>query len=176
MIHLISTTKPTFIVCLFLTGVFILSSCELSTHTDEESSQPSDSGDKVFSEVEEMPEPSGGMQSIYENLKYPQTAREEGKQGQVVLSFIVDQHGTPTEITVEQGISDDLNQAAKEAISKTEWKPGKEDGENVSVKFQVPIQFQLAGEDDLSETEQNYDLNFGDAYTLESIVVTGYGY
>ena len=48
---------------------------------------------RFFVVVERMPEPIGGMQAIYDRVKYPEIARRAGIEGRVVLQFIVDETG-----------------------------------------------------------------------------------
>ena len=113
--------------------------------TTETSSQDLDA--EVFEVVEDPPEPVGGLHEIYENLEYPETAREAGIQGQVVIQFIVTEDGDVDQVEGLRDIGGGTMEAAKQAIKDTEWKPGEQKGRAVNVRFQLPVSFQLSEED-----------------------------
>ncbi|MDX1439076.1 MAG: energy transducer TonB [Rubricoccaceae bacterium] len=97
-------------------------------------------------DVEQMPEIVGGMGSLIENIRYPQEAEQEGIQGRVVVSFVVDQHGQVQHTEVIESAHPLLDVAAVEAIEKTSFTPGLKDGEAVAVQMAVPITFSLPEE------------------------------
>lgn len=90
------------------------------------------------------PEPAGGIQSIYEELEYPETARQAGIEGQVVIEFTVDENGAVHDEQILQNIGGGTAEAAIEAIKTVEWNPGYQNGVPTSTTFQVPIRFSLA--------------------------------
>ena len=57
---------------------------------EEEEEEP-----ELFQVVEDMPAPVGGMQAIYQNIRYPDAARRAGIEGRVIIQFIVDENGNP---------------------------------------------------------------------------------
>lgn len=131
---------------------------------------------EVYDVVEDEPQPIGGLETIYKNLTYPQTARKAGIEGVVVVQFIVDQEGQVRDPEVIRDIGGGTGEAAKQALESTEWKPGKLDGEKVPVRFKVPIRFQLAGSDgDTAEEKKVEDISEHDVLKINEIVVTGYG-
>ena len=104
--------------------------------------------EEVFSIVEEMPEYTGGMEAmgkyLSKNMRYPATARRMGVEGTVYVSFVVSKDGSISEVMVLKGIHADCDQEAVRVISKMPpWKPGKQRGAPVSVKFVLPIKFKL---------------------------------
>ena len=105
---------------------------------DEEDEEP-----EVFQVVEDMPEPAGGMQAIYDALQYPDAARRAGIEGRVVIQFIVDEEGRVTDPQVVRGIGGGADEAAIEAIQAVEWTPGRQRGRPVRVQFQLPVMFRL---------------------------------
>ena len=97
---------------------------------------------------EEYPEFSGGEDSlaafIKKNLKYPKFAEENGIQGRVTLSFIVEKDGSITNIEVMRSPAEELSQEAIRIVkSMPNWKPGKKGGEIVSGKYILPVTFRL---------------------------------
>ena len=109
---------------------------------EEESSQ------QIFMVVEEMPEFPGGqaalMSFIAKSIKYPVVAQENGIQGRVTCSFVVNKDGSIVDAEVIRGIDPSLDKEALRVINTMpKWKPGKQRGKPVRVKFTVPINFRL---------------------------------
>lgn len=98
---------------------------------------------RIFEVVENEPEPIGGIQAIYDRLEYPDIARRAGIEGQVIIQFIVDENGNPSDFTVLRDIGAGTGEAAVNAIRDTEWRPGRQRGRPVPVRFQIPIRFVL---------------------------------
>ena len=102
----------------------------------------------VFVTVETMPQFPGGdiavLEYIKNNLVYPEAAKENGIQGRVVVSFVVEVDGSISEVTVVRGVDPQLDAEAIRLIkSMPNWKPGMQRGKPVRVKYQVPVRFQL---------------------------------
>lgn len=106
---------------------------------------PPDDDDEpeIFMVVEDNPEPVGGVQEIYRNLRYPEIARRAGIEGVVVVQFVVDAQGNVQNPRILRGIGGGCDEAAIEAIKAVQWSPGRQRGRPVAVQFQVPIRFQL---------------------------------
>lgn len=104
--------------------------------------------DEPQDRIDELPSFPGGVDEmnkfIRENLKYPLTAQNAGIQGRVTLRFIVGDDGTITNVAVIRGISPDCDAEAVRVVSDMpKWIPGKQNGINVPVYFNIPIQFRL---------------------------------
>ena len=102
----------------------------------------------VFQVVEEMPEFPGGMAEcmkwVGKNLKYPVIAQENGVQGRVIIQFIVTKEGNIEEPVVANGVDPYLDAEALRVIkAMPKWKPGKQRGKEVNVKYTLPIHFRL---------------------------------
>lgn len=103
----------------------------------------------IFEVVEEMPEfPNGGqaglMQYLAKNIKYPTIAQENGTQGRVVCQFVVNKDGSIVDVKVLRGVDPYLDKEAVRVISTMpKWKPGKQRGKPVRVKYTVPVMFRL---------------------------------
>lgn len=102
----------------------------------------------IFEVVEEMPEFPGGQQALMEyiskNLRYPAEARAKGIQGRVIVSFVVKKDGSIEDTEVVRSIEPSIDKEAQRVISSMpKWKPGKQRGQAVNVKFTVPLVFRL---------------------------------
>lgn len=98
---------------------------------------------QIFEVVEDEPYPIGGLDAIYNNLRYPEIARRAGIEGVVVIQFVVDENGNISEFNVLRDIGGGAANAAIEAIQQTEWAPGRQRGRAVPVRFQIPVRFML---------------------------------
>ncbi len=103
---------------------------------------------QVFFIVEEMPEFPGGEAAlrrfIAEAIKYPVIAQENGIQGKVYVTFVVDKDGGISEAKIARGVDPSLDKEALRVVnSLPKWKPGKQRGKPVRVSYTVPISFVL---------------------------------
>ncbi len=105
--------------------------------------------ENVFLRAEVMPSFPGGEQAMYKfissNLKYPLAAAQNGIEGKVYLSFIVDAKGKIKEITALRENDPDLRKEAIRVIrSMPDWTPGMQDGAPVDVRMSLPVYFKLS--------------------------------
>lgn len=125
--------------------IFIFSLFLMSAVNAQESDKK-----EVFVIVEESPEFPGGMQAmmnfIRDNVKYPQSCRENSIGGKVFLKFIVTQTGEVTNVEVIKSSGASLldQEAVRVVKSMPSWKPGYQTGRPVNVYFNLPINFKLA--------------------------------
>ena len=103
---------------------------------------------KVFDVVEQMPSFPGGptalMTYLSQNTKYPVVAQENGVQGRVVVSFVVERDGSITDVRVVRSVDPSLDKEATRVVkSMPNWIPGKQNGSTVRVKYNVPVSFKL---------------------------------
>lgn len=104
--------------------------------------------DEPFTYVEHMPTFPEGQdvmyKFIYERIKYPATARENGISGMVIIQFVVSKEGDIQNAKVVRGIGGGCNEEALRVINEMpRWNPGQHDGRNVPVTFTLPIKFVL---------------------------------
>ena len=121
--------------------------------------------DEIFKVVEEMPrfpgcENKGSaaekkacadkkmLEFIYKNIKYPAIARENGVEGTVVVSFVVDKDGSIQDARVVRDIGAQCGQEALRVVNLMnskglKWTPGKQRGRAVKVQFNLPVKFRL---------------------------------
>ena len=95
-----------------------------------------------------MPSFPGGnealMKFLQENVKYPVVAQENGVQGRVVVSFVVERDGSITDVKVVRSVDPSLDKEATRVVkSMPHWIPGKQNGAAVRVKYNVPVSFRL---------------------------------
>lgn len=109
--------------------------------------QPATKGE-VFMVVEQMPEFPGGMKELMtylkDNIKYPKAAQDKKVEGRVIVQFVIEKDGTPTEFNVLRSVDPDLDKEALRVLGNMpKWKPGMQKGQAVRVKYTVPVSFKL---------------------------------
>ncbi|MDX9848429.1 MAG: M56 family metallopeptidase [Tenuifilaceae bacterium] len=103
----------------------------------------------IFVVVEDMPQFQGeGLNKfreyISEKLIYPEIAKDNGIQGRVILSFVVEPNGTVSNVKILRGVDPSLDQEAVRVVESSPlWTPGTQKGEAVRVVFNIPIIFAL---------------------------------
>ncbi len=107
-----------------------------------------ESAQQIFTVVEEMPEFPGGMNELLKylakSIKYPVIAQENGIQGRVICAFVVNRDGSIVDAEVLRGVDPSLDKEALRVINAMpKWKPGKQRGKPVRVKYTVPVTFRL---------------------------------
>ena len=112
---------------------------------------PAAAGQQSYDVVEQMPEFPGGPKALMTyfatHVVYPQDAEEQGLQGRVVVTFIVNEDGSVSDAKVMRSISPSLDAEALRLVDEMpKWEPGVQSGKKVRVKFTVPITFRLMGE------------------------------
>ncbi|MCZ7612331.1 MAG: TonB family protein [Ignavibacteriaceae bacterium] len=96
-----------------------------------------------FVAVEEMPEPIGGIKAIQERISYPEIAKRAGVEGKVYILAFVNENGDVTKAQILKGIGAGCDEAARDAVLQTKFKPGKQRGVPVKVQVSIPIVFKL---------------------------------
>ena len=120
-------------------------------HVEEKIAEPEpvkEEETKVFDVVEQMPSFPGGpsalMQYLNSNIKYPVVAEENGVQGRVVCTFVVEKDGSITDVRVVKSVDPSLDKEAMRVVKgMPKWIPGKQNGSAVRVKYTVPVTFRL---------------------------------
>lgn len=123
--------------------------------------------DEIYARVQEMPSFPGCkdlsseadtkkcteskmMSFIYKNLKYPNIAKENGVEGQVVVRFVIKKDGEIDNIELLRDIGAGCGDEAQKTVIKMKeslgkWIPGKQNGRAVNVSYTLPIRFRLEG-------------------------------
>lgn len=104
---------------------------------------------EVYSIAEVMPEYPGGISEMYlffsKSTKYPKKAKKKGWEGKSYLNFIINENGEITfpKIVKSSGY-DILDEEALRVIkSMPNWSPGSQNGKNVLVSINIPLNFTL---------------------------------
>jgi len=100
----------------------------------------------IFAKVEVQPEYPGGyealMRLIRKNMTYPRAAVKKKIEGVVYVQFVVERDGSISDVRTLRGISTECDAEAERVVSlMRKWKPGQINGENVPVRFVLPIAF-----------------------------------
>lgn len=104
--------------------------------------------EEIFTVVEQQPEFTGGMaalgQYLQKNLHYPAAAQRANISGRVFVSFVVNTDGSIQDVQVLKGLGFGTDEEAVRVVkSMPKWRPGKQSGRPVRVKYNLPINFTL---------------------------------
>jgi protein TonB len=102
--------------------------------------------DEIFAVAEQQPEfPGDLMKYLHDKIKYPSIAQENGIQGRVICTFVVNKDGSIVDIKVVRSVDAALDKEAIRVIENMpKWRPGKQAGKPVRVKYTLPVVFRLA--------------------------------
>ena len=102
-----------------------------------------------FQLVEERPTFNGGDANkfskwVNSRLVYPEVAKGNGVQGRVMLQFTIQRNGSIADVSVLRSVDPELDMEAVRVVSMSpKWKPGKQRGRAVPVRYTFPVIFQL---------------------------------
>lgn len=96
-----------------------------------------------FLNPEIMPEPIGGMNTIYRKLTYPEEARKKNIEGVVKILAFIEKDGEVSNAIVVEGIGYGCDEVARLAVYYSRFKPGLMKGKPVKVQMIVPVEFKL---------------------------------
>jgi TonB family protein len=144
-------------------------------------SLPTNAKQEIIEEkiADEVPKFKEGEAALFRylgiNIKYPSSAREEGKEGKTIVAFTVNLDGKIEDAKIIKGVSEAVNKEALRVVNemndKTQgWIPAKKDGKNVKTEFTLPIVFRLesgAREEVKQEVVSNQPLFIIDGIELE---------
>ncbi len=104
--------------------------------------------EKEYTYAEQQPEFYGGSEAfgkfLQKNLNYPATAARAGVQGKVFIEFTVGTDGRIERARTIKGIGFGCDEEALRVVNlMPNWKPGKQSGVPVRVRYTLPIAFQL---------------------------------
>lgn len=108
----------------------------------------SQTNQKVYDKVEQMPEYPGGMPAMIEflqtNIKYPEDAVKQKVEGRVMVQFVVETDGSISDVHVAKQVFPSLDAEAIRVVQvMPKWVPGRENGKVVRVKYNLPIVFRM---------------------------------
>ena len=84
------------------------------------------------------------MKWLSNNIRYPESAQQNGISGRVVVKFVVEKDGSIGNPTIVKGVDRDLDQEALRVVKRMpKWQPGKNNGQPVRSYFNLPVTFRL---------------------------------
>lgn len=103
----------------------------------------------IFIGVETMPVYPGGDAAFNKflstHIRYPNMAKENGTQGRVFVSFVVEIDGSLTDMKIVRDPGSGLGEEAVRVLKTSQrWSPGIQNGKKVRVAYTVPVSFALA--------------------------------
>lgn len=106
---------------------------------------------QVYSVVETMPVfakgdyrgDAGFERFIQDNIRYPQSARMSGVEGMVVVSFVVEKDGSISDEKIVRSIGAGTDEEALRIAKMFVFDPGRNNGNIVRTRMNIPVKFQL---------------------------------
>jgi TonB family protein len=128
-----------------------------SPNTEAATTEPKE---KIFTSVEQAASFPGGVTAFYQflgaTIRYPVEARENGLQGKVFVTFVVEKDGELSNLKVLRDIGGGLGEESLRVLkSSPKWIPGVQNGQPVRQQYTVPIAFTLVDGKDNSEASRN---------------------
>jgi len=110
-------------------------------------------------------------------IKYPKDARDEGVQGKVIITFIVEKDGSLSDMQVERSPDERLSEASLKALAFTVeddyiWSAATLDGEKIRSMVKLPIDFRLGYKSIKSKRPITY-INIPDIMESAPVGLTG---
>jgi TonB family protein len=95
-----------------------------------------------------LPNYEGGINEFYRflsnKISYPRSSFSRRIEGTVKLSFTVKKDGSVEDVDIVSAPNEELGAEAARVISMSKnWIPGKQFGQEVNVRYQIPIKFAL---------------------------------
>jgi len=134
-------------------GVIILwTKDEKLLHTPKESKHlgeetiGNEADEPIFYIVEDMPKFPGGLPAlktyIYSNLEYPQNARSQGIEGEVIVRFLINSIGKAVSAEILRSSYQGFDAPALKVVQEMpDWTPGMQRGKPVQVWYVMSIKF-----------------------------------
>lgn len=99
--------------------------------------------------VDRMPKFQGGGLNEFRdwvklNVKYPKDMYENGAQGRVIATFIINQDGSLSDVEILQSPADEFSREVVNVLGDSpKWEPGRQNGKVVRVKYTLPVDFRI---------------------------------
>lgn len=106
-------------------------------------------GNGLYSKADVMPTFRGGdinkfREWVQKKTKYPRIATENGIQGKVYITFVIETDGSVSEVKIARGVDPLIdNEALKSVQSSPRWTPGMNKGIAVRVAYMIAVNFEL---------------------------------
>ena len=107
-----------------------------------------DDDERIYEVVEENAQFPGGdeacMKWLAEHLKYPSICQEQGVQGRVFVSFVVNKDGSIVDVEIKRSPDPNLSKEAERVVkSMPKCKPARQGNRTVRSRFNLPVMFRL---------------------------------
>ncbi len=89
------------------------------------------------------PELIGGIAGLQAAIEYPPSAREAHTEGRVIVQFVVDEWGTPTNLVVIRSLTPEMDAEALRLIGLARFVPAQQNGQSVAQRMTLPVTFRL---------------------------------
>lgn len=104
--------------------------------------------DRVWEVVEENAMFPGGEEACYkwlfDHIKYPAIAQEQGIQGRVFVQFVVNKDGSIVDVKILRSPDPSLSKEAERVVkAMPRWKPARQGNKTVRSRFNLPVMFRL---------------------------------
>lgn len=114
---------------------------------DEPLSEEADD-DKIYEMVEENAQFPGGDDACFnwlsEHIQYPSVCKEQGVQGRVLVSFVINKDGSVVDVETVRSPDPNLSKEAERVVKMMpKWKPARQGDKIVRSRFCLPIMFRL---------------------------------
>ena len=105
--------------------------------------EPEPEEPEIFVIVENPPELIGGLEGLQQRIQYPELARRAGIEGTVFVQFVVDEQGNVQDPVCVRDPGGQTCEEALRAVRTSKFKPGRQRGQPVKVRFSLPVKFRL---------------------------------
>lgn len=89
----------------------------------------------------QAPQPVGGTEALKQMTHYPDWAVEMGLEGEVVLSFSIDEQGRVQDVEILKSGGHLFDEAAKQAVTSVKWQPASSGNHPVESHYVLPFEF-----------------------------------
>lgn len=102
----------------------------------------------IYKAVGEMPQFPGGYQALTEfvarNIQYPTIALMAGTEGYSTISFVINTDGSTSNFEISKPLGNGTDEEAIRVLQMMpRWRPGKNNGQLVRVRYTMPVKFSL---------------------------------
>ena len=134
----LSGRAATFIDPEYLNFPYIHPQLIFPNHKKKCSAEPFEMNNRV-----ELPVMKESRESFQQRLTYSTKAIEAGTEGYVYVETVIDENGEVTCAMIGAGLPNGLNENALAAVLRTEFEPGRYQGEPMTMKLTLPVIFRF---------------------------------
>ena len=131
------------LLILALLFTYVMVNAQNNTGSKEKTSNK-----KIYDVVEMPPSFPGGQAAllawIASHVNYPQKAMESRIEGRIIVGFVIECDGSVSQAKIIRSVDPLLDdEAIRVVMGMPKWTPGRQNGKNVRVKYNVPVNFRL---------------------------------